>query len=281
MNKKGFSPCLTAKCLIALASICSTSMVTASGKGVHWSYAGADGPSKWSSLAPEYSLCGGGINQSPINILKPAQSTLFKLEFNYGNVPLQIVNNGHTIQINYNTTTSHDSSSIKLEGETYNLPSATSYNSYISISGEEYRLLQVHFHSPSEHQVNGKPYPMEAHLVHGNSAGQLAVVGVLLKEGAQNTFLRKLWSNMPMQTDGVHEVSGMSVNAEELLPDNRASYHYRGSLTTPPCSEGVRWFVMRNPVELSSSQISKFLSVVNENARPVQPLNSRFLLTNK
>jgi len=259
----------------------SSGAVSASGSGAHWSYTGQEGPANWGLLAEEYRLCGSGINQSPINIDSPSSSNLFKLEFNYSSVPLQIVNNGHTIQINYNTTVDQEKSTIEIEKKKYHLPSATSYNSSISISGEEYKLLQVHFHSPSEHHVTGNPYAMEAHFVHANSAGQLAVVGVFLKEGKSNKFIGNLWSQMPHSADGVHTLNGIQLNAEDLLPENRGYYHYRGSLTTPPCSEGVRWFVMRTPAEVSSSQVSKFLSVINKNARPVQQVNARFLLNSK
>lgn len=267
--------------LLAAPCLFFMGVVSASGGGSQWSYTGQDGPKNWAQLAKEYHLCGSGINQSPININSPSSSNLFKLKFNYNNVPLQIVNNGHTIQINYNTTLDREKSKIVIKDKEYHLPSATSYNSSISISGEEYKLLQVHFHSPSEHHVARKSYPMEAHFVHANSAGQLAVVGVFLKKGRSNAFIGKLWNQMPRNADGVHHVTGTHLNAEELLPKNKGYYHYRGSLTTPPCSEGVRWFVMRTPSEVSSSQVSQFLSVINENSRPVQRVNARFLLSSQ
>ncbi|PCJ47769.1 MAG: carbonate dehydratase [Moraxellaceae bacterium] len=253
----------------------------ASGGGAHWSYSGHDGPHNWGALAKEYGLCSAGINQSPINIKTPLDSTLFELNFNYGRVPLQIVNNGHTIQINYSTISKNEESIVEIDNKKYSLPSATTYHSTVSISGERYKLLQIHFHSPSEHHVAGSPYSMEAHFVHANSAGQLAVVGVLLKEGSHNKFISTLWNNMPQDADGVHVIEGVEVNASELLPRNKEYYHYRGSLTTPPCSEGVRWFVMRTPQEVSSSQIALFLSIIRENARPIQGVNSRFLLKSK
>lgn len=265
--------------LIAMATfMLSAGAVSAIGAGSHWGYTGHEGPANWGLLAEEYRLCGSGTNQSPININTATGSNLFKLDFNYSSVPLQIVNNGHTIQINYNTTVAEEKSTIELKDRKYQLPSATSYNSSVSISGEEYNLLQVHFHSPSEHHVVGAPRAMEAHFVHANSAGQLAVVGVFLEEGESNKFISKLWKKMPRNADGVHTFNNVTINVEDLLPKDRGYYHYRGSLTTPPCSEGVRWFVMRTPVEVSSSQVSQFLSTINENARPVQPINSRFLL---
>ena len=254
-------------------------IVHASGGGAHWAYEGAEGPSRWGSLAREYSLCGEGRVQSPIDITDASDASLFKLEFNYQAVPLQILNNGHTIQINYGTPQSGDEHTIKIGSDSHALPSAVKYNSYISISGEKYQLLQVHFHSPSEHTIDGEHASMEAHFVHINSQNQLAVVGVMLKKGSHSSFIDTLWRHMPASPGGPNMVSNVSVNAADLLPGERSYYHYRGSLTTPPCSEGVRWFVMREPSQVASGQIQKFLSVINKNARPTQPLNDRFLVT--
>lgn len=263
---------------LTVALLTGTGVTSASGGGAHWAYEGQSGPSHWGNLAQEYSLCKTGINQSPIDIQSPLDSKLFKLEFDYGSVPLQILNNGHTIQINYGTVNTNEEHRVTIAGKQYPLPSAVSHNSTLSVSGEQYKLLQVHFHSPSEHRVSGDPYGMEAHFVHINDAGQLAVVGVLLEEGENNGFIRTLWSHMPGHPNGVNSINGVRVNAAELLPDNREFHHYRGSLTTPPCSEGVRWFVMKDPQQLSRNQIDKFLSVIDHNARPVQPVNSRFVL---
>jgi carbonic anhydrase len=246
--------------------------------GSSWSYSGNNGPTKWGSLSEKYALCSSGLNQSPIDIRNALGSNLFELDFSYGTVPLQILNNGHTIQVNYETTKKSIDNVVTLEEKEFLLPSATRYNSTLSISGEEYRLLQFHFHSPSEHKVNGRSYPLEVHYVHASSAGQLAVVGVLFEEGESNRFISKIWSHMPQASNRVHTITSVQLNAEDMLPNSRSYSHYRGSLTTPPCSESVRWFVMNETIEASSSQISKFLSVVSENARPIQNLNSRFLL---
>lgn len=245
----------------------------------HWEYLGSGGPNRWGELAAEFSTCKFGRNQSPINIEHENESGLFDLEFHYSAVPLQILNNGHTIQFNYGTPKRGEENFVSIAGKTYPLPSSIDHNSTLSISGEEYKLLQVHFHSPSEHEVYGEHAPMEAHFVHMNNAKQLAVVGVMLVEGETNELVSKLWSYMPASKSEASEISGVHVNASSLLPRNRDYYHYRGSLTTPPCSEGVRWFVMKDPVEVSRSQVKKFLSVVHENARPVQSLNNRFLLS--
>ncbi|NQZ89758.1 MAG: carbonic anhydrase family protein [Colwellia sp.] len=263
------------------AALIMASATTSASESEHWSYQGHDGPEYWATLADEYSLCSNGQNQSPINLNSTVKSNLFSLRMDYYNVPLQILNNGHTIQINYTHFDTSADKQVNIAGKEYLLPSGTLYNSSIKISGEKYQLLQVHFHSPSEHQLNGKHHALEAHFVHANSAGQLAVVGVMFKTGAANDFLTKLWEFMPGEAGPVQNITGMTVNAKELLPENLDYYHYRGSLTTPPCSEAVRWFVLKNGQTLSSAQLKQFLSVVGENNRPVQKLNARFLLQSK
>ncbi len=250
------------------------------GNKPHWSYSGHNGPESWGSLAEEFGTCSSGRNQSPINIdYTNSSASMFKLEFNYLPVPLQIVNNGHTIQFNYGTPKHGEENFVTIAGRQYPLPTATDYHSTLSVSGEEYKLIQVHFHSPSEHQFNGRNAPMEAHFVHMNDAKQLAVVGVMLTEGKSHPLLSQLWPHMPMSAGPAKEVAGVHVNAADLLPREHEYNHYRGSLTTPPCTEGVRWFVMQESVDVSSSQVAKFLSVINENARPVQPVNNRYLLS--
>lgn len=263
---------------LVFASLCSFSF---SSGAVSWGYSGVDGPESWANLSSDFDLCATGKNQSPINIANSVSSILFDLEFNYGTVPLKILNNGHTIQVNYSTTDRSEEKIIDLGGQEFLMPSATSFNSDLSVSGEKYKLIQVHFHSPSEHEFFGRSYPMEAHLVHAKDTGQISVVAVFFIEGETNRFINKLWSNMPSVNEGVQLRNDVQINVEDLLPEQRNYSHYRGSLTTPPCSEGVRWFVLQTPVEASVSQISKFLSVVGENARPIQPLNARFLLENE
>ena len=147
--------------------------------------------------------------------------------------------------------------------------------SYIELDGEHYDLLQFHFHGPSEHTVNGKPTPMEVHLVHKNTQGGFAVVGVMMTAGKEHAAIKKVWSSMPDKVGSKVNNEKVFVNGTELLPDSRSYYHYSGSLTTPPCSEGVRWYVMQAPIEVSKDQIAKFKSVIEFNARPVQGLNGR------
>ncbi len=249
----------------------------------HWSYSGSNGPHRWGDLAEEFSTCKYGRNQSPIDIDYVSNSEkMFDLEFNYSSVPLQIVNNGHTIQFNAGVP-KHGSGNnfVMIAGKKYPLPSSADYHSSLKISGEEYKLVQVHFHSPSEHQFQGRNAPMEAHFVHMNEAKQLAVVGVMLTVGDTHPLVSQLWNYMPTHKSDVQQIAGVHVNPADLLPGDHDYNHYRGSLTTPPCSEGVRWFVMKESVDISHAQVNKFLSVIHENARPVQPLNDRFLLSSK
>jgi carbonic anhydrase len=192
------------------------------------------------------------MEQSPIDILVPASENLPDIQFDYAPSALTILNNGHTVQVNYD------------EG------------SGISIDGHEYALLQFHFHHPSEHTIAGVTYPLEMHLVHADADGNLAVVGLLIQEGTDaNAGLESVFANLPTEHADAHAVEGASVNAADVLPAESLYYTYPGSLTTPPCSEGVRWLVLTTSITLSVEQIETFSSVFELDARPVQPLNSR------
>ena len=177
------------------------------------------------------------------------------IQFNYQPINLTVKNNGHTIQVDYPP------------------------GSAIVLDGKKYELLQFHFHTPSEHTVDRIALAMEMHLVHQNSEGNLAVVGVLVKEGEENYFLQQIWEHLP-ESKGEKEVKGVKINAENLLPSNRDYYSYSGSLTTPPCSEGVSWNVLKMPIEASAEQIEHFMEIYQMNARPVQPLNRRKIKLN-
>ena len=234
------------------ASVVATAAL-ATGKP-HWGYSGARGPSHWGTLGSEFELCGIGRNQSPIDLSGFVQSDLPPIEFNYGTDATEIVNNGHAIQANY-----ADGSSI-------------------SIGRRVFELKQFHFHSPSENRINGKSFPMEGHLVHADENGNLAVVAVLFEEGPQNVAIASLWNQMPRSTGAKYALSS-DVNASSLLPANRSYFRFNGSLTTPPCSEGVWWVVMKQPMTLSAEQIALFTDVIGHpNNRPVQPLNARVVL---
>ena len=220
--------------------------------GVHWGYEGHGGPAHWAELEKDYATCGLGKVQSPINIAETKKEKLPAIEFNYQPSVLKLLNNGHTVQVN------------------------VAAGSSIKIGADQYKLLQYHFHTPSEEQVQGKNYDMVAHLVHQNDAGQLAVVGVLFKKGKENEALKPLWSKLPEKESAEQSFAQMKVDAAQFLPAARGYYAFEGSLTTPPCSEGVRWMVLKQPVELSAMQLARFSNIVhNNNARPVQPLNGR------
>jgi carbonic anhydrase len=223
----------------------------------HWSYTGEDSPANWGKLDAAYATCSVGKRQSPINITKAKATDLPALQFHYSAVPLNIIDNGHTIQVNYPA------------------------GSTLKVGDKTYTLKQFHFHHPSEEQINGKGYDMVAHLVHADDEGHLAVVAVLLKSGVSNAFLASIWRNFPAEKEKSIENASVSVNAADLLPSDYGYYTYLGSLTTPPCSEGVTWYVLKTPVQLSSEQVEAFAKVYPMNARPIQPLNGRELLASK
>jgi len=219
--------------------------------GGHWGYAGEAGPAHWGELSDDYQACAAGHEQSPIDIGRTSHADSAAPRMQYGPAPLKIVNNGHTVQVNYGA------------------------GSTLVTDGKTYQLVQFHFHSPSEHRVEGAPYAMEAHLVHRAEDGSLAVVALLLKEGAANPFLDRIWPNVPAEVGREVEVPGAPIDVADLVPARPGFFYYNGSLTTPPCSEGVRWFVIDEPGTVSKAQVDRFLGFVHENARPVQPLGGR------
>lgn len=246
----------TTRLLLLSAVFCSglspLAGFAAPGGKAHWDYDGREGPSRWASLDKDYATCGVGKLQSPIDITGAQAAPLPPIAFDYQPAPLTLVNNGHTVQANY--------------------PSGSA----ITVGKHTYALVQFHFHTPSEEQVEGRAYDMVWHLVHKDRDGKLAVVGVLVKEGRMNPAIDKITKNLPKKTN--QEVRTKTpLNASALLPAQKAYYHFMGSLTTPPCSEGVSWYVMKQPIEASAAQIAAFRSLFGANARPVQPRNGRAL----
>jgi carbonic anhydrase len=220
---------------------------------VHWSYEGSNGPQHWAELKPEFAACGTGKRQSPIDIQDGARLELEPIKIDYRPTPLRILDNSHTVQVNY------------AEG------------SSISIAGVRYDLKQFHFHKPAEERVNGKVYDMVAHLVHASADGRLAVIAVLMETGAQNDFLAGLWPHLPLEAGREIALPEVMIDVTTLLPESRAYYAYMGSLTTPPCSEGVLWLVMKTPVSISAAQTAVFGKLYKMNARPVQAGNGRLI----
>jgi carbonic anhydrase len=221
---------------------------------VHWSYTGPNGAENWGKLKPEFAACAAGKRQSPIDIRDGAKLELEPIRFDYKPSPLRIVDNGHTVQVNY------------AEGST------------IVVAGERFELTQFHFHKPSEERINGKLYDMVAHLVHRSTDGRLAVVAVLFESGPfQNTFVKGLWPHLPLEAGREIAPLDVTIDVNDILPAQRTYYTFMGSLTTPPCTEGVLWLVMKNPVPITAEQVGVFGKLYAMNARPGQPGNARLI----
>lgn len=232
--------------LALAASVCSASQES-------WKYSGETGPEHWAALSPEFSAC-DGKNQSPVNLSGFIDAKLKPLAFSYQAVTSEILNNGHTIQLS-------------------SLP-----GNAITVDGTRFELKQLHFHAPSENLLNGKSFAMEAHLVHADKDGHLAVVAVMFDQGKPNAAIEKAWAQMP-KAEGEHLALAAGISPLGVLPKKRGYYRFNGSLTTPPCSEGVRWLVMKQPMTASKEQIEEFTHVMHHpNNRPVQALNARAVL---
>ena len=234
-----------------------SSVLLAGSGAAHWSYEGEEGPSHWGQLADEYVMCSKGLNQSPIDLVADVHTELPELEFEYySQSRIDEVNNGHTIQQNIEP------------GSFLKIPQR----------GISVELKQFHFHSPSEHTIEGKSFAMELHFVHVDENGAILVVGVLIDEGDEHPVLKQLWAFMPEKAG---ETSEQAIGIEEtnLLPTTREYFTYGGSLTTPPCSEGVKWVVLKTPIEASAEQIATFKERMGPTTnRPVQPHNARLII---
>lgn len=226
----------------------------------HWSYKGETGPGHWGELVPAFSACIQGNEQSPINIefsqVKASEGSE-NIEIQYKPTPFSIVNNGHTIQAN----------------------AATPSNNIV-VEGKEYKLVQFHFHTPSEHQFNSQQFDMELHLVHQGTNGELAVLGLMIQEGIENENLAPVWDALPKDKNEKDISIKEPVDLQALLPSDQTSFHYNGSLTTPPCAEEVKWIVFEKPIEMSKEQIQAFQQIFPDNHRPVLPLNKREIIKN-
>jgi carbonic anhydrase len=225
--------------------------------GPHWSYAGSDGPDHWGDLDKAFGACRLGHHQSPIDIRGAKPADLPPIQFAYRPTPLHIVNNGHTIQINY------------------------APGSFITVGNKRYQLTQFHFHHPSEERINGKGFAMVAHLVHAAADGSLAVVAVLLDPGAANQEIAGLWTHLPGHEGPEEALDNVQIDATRLLPADRGYYTFTGSLTTPPCTEDVTWLVLKTPTRISQSQADAFGRIYPRDARPTQQLYGREVLASK
>lgn len=216
-----------------------------------WDYKGKSSPENWGKISQEFSTCATGKMQSPINISNSTKSTNHKkITFSYKTTPKIEINDGRTIEVQYNK------------------------GAYVDIDGHKYDLIQFHFHSPAEHLFQGKQYPFEMHLVHQDKDGHLLVIGIWFKEGKENKILDPVWKVMPQKAG--QEVKVSNIDLEKLMSKNMGFFYYNGSLTTPPCTEEVSWFILKEPLEVSKEQIKKFQESIKEpNNRPIQPLNGR------
>jgi carbonic anhydrase len=220
----------------------------------HWGYSGEAAPENWGKVDPKYAMCALGRNQSPVDLASFVEADLKPLKFSYVAGASEIINNGHTVQVNY------------------------APGSSVSVDGRTFQLVQFHFHSPSENRIGGKQFPLEGHLVHQDKDGNLAVVAVMFLEGAANPLLAKVWEAMPAKA-GEKKALPAGLNVLSLLPADRDYYRFNGSLTTPPCSEGVWWLVMKKTATASKGQIEQFSKAVGfANNRPIQPVNARPVL---
>ncbi|MCK5810918.1 MAG: carbonic anhydrase family protein [Cocleimonas sp.] len=263
MNKKALT-IFVSSALILMAGVLNASgpdqSVTKEKKQAHaaphWGYAGAEGAENWGKLSPKFAACEAGRNQSPIDLKEVVDADLPAIKFKYTMLsPTDIVNNGHTVQVN-----------LWSGGE-------------ITLDDEVFTLKQFHFHTPSENTINGKHFPLEAHLVHLNKKNEIAVVAIMFEPGKDDELLTALWKNIPLKAGESHRLDATALRAMEFESELKSYYRFNGSLTTPPCTEGVRWIVMKTTRHISKAQLSVFEKALTEpNNRPVQPLNARVVV---
>lgn len=242
--------------MILAAGLAGFSALGLGADSARWAYAGPNGPAKWGSLEKDFAACKLGKNQSPIDIPDAAarKGDMPPLLFNYKASPLRIIDDGHTIRVNY------------------------ARDSWLSVDGRRFELIEFHFHKPSEEKIDGKGHDMSVHLVHKDKDGKFGIVAVMLDQGKDNLLVKTLWSNLPQGKDKENVVDGLKISATALLPPNKDYYTYAGSLTEPPCSEDVTWFVLKTPMQVSPDAIARFAKYYPMNARPIQPRNDRDIL---
>lgn len=215
-----------------------------------WGYSKENGPNKWGNISDDYKECSIGTNQSPIDIASSmAKQVKNELRLNYQADSSDIINNGHSVQVNFKQ------------------------NSTISFKNVQYKLVQIHFHTPSENKINGKMYPLEMHLVHQNKSGNLLVIGIFFEEGKDNEMLNNIIAVAPKEKGKIVVLN--NINVTKMFPKSLGYFAFNGSLTTPPCSEKVQWVVLKNPISASKKQIESLHTILHDNARDVQPINDR------
>ncbi len=221
-------------------------------RGTHWSYEGDSGPANWSKINVDWAKCGNGNRQSPIDIRDGMKVELEQISFDYHPSSFSVVDNGHTVQV------------------------GVSGGNYITVQNRMFELQQFHFHRPSEERINGKAFEMVVHLVHRDAQGRLAILALLLERGAPQATIQTVWNNLPLEKFETMQPS-ILLDPAEMLPARRDYYTYMGSMTEPPCSEGVLWMVMKQPVQASAAQMALFSRLYPLNARPIQPTNGRII----
>lgn len=236
----------------APAGLGLASAPASAGHAPHWDYKGDAGPESWGRLKAEFSQCAAGTRQSPIDIRDGIKVQLDAVQFDYKPSGFRVIDNGHTVQVN------------------------VAGGNSIEVIGRRYDLVQFHFHRPSEERINGRQFDMVAHLVHKDVEGRLAVVAVLLDRGSAHPIVQTVWNNLPLEK-GEEVAARPMLDLAALLPTDRSYFTYMGSLTTPPCSEGVLWMVMKNPVPISTEQIAVFSRLYPMNARPIQSVSGRLI----
>jgi carbonic anhydrase len=218
----------------------------------HWSYEGETGPANWGKINSDWAKCGTGTRQSPIDLRDGMKVDLEQIVFDYRPSGFNVVDNGHTIQV------------------------AVGMGNYITVQNRTYELVQFHFHRPSEERINGKGTEMVVHLVHKDAEGKLAVIAVLLERGLPNSMIQTVWNNLPLEKNDTATPS-VALDVNEILPARREYFTFMGSLTTPPCTEGVLWLVMKNPMPASPAQMALFSRLYPLNARPTQAGSGRVI----
>ena len=267
MKKKSFSFLLSLSVISLFATQTTFSEAMSSEKhdkkhgDTHWGYTDTEGPEHWGDLSPKFKTCKSGDNQSPVDIPPQGNSALVNakldpIPFNYNMLtPSTIVNNGHTVQVN-----------MWSGGE-------------ITLDGTLFKLKQFHFHTPSENTVAGHSFPLEAHFVHQSDDGKLAVVAIMFVPGDDDPTIANLWEKLPMKAGEENKLNNYTLKPLQFDDKLKNYYRYNGSLTTPPCTEGVRWIVMKQPYHISKQQVEKLQKALKHpNNRPVQPLNARVIV---
>lgn len=244
---------ISARKSFAILALC---LPATAGSAAEWGYEGAHGPDHWASLSSDYAICASGHFQSPFNIVSDIDADMAGLDFHYGELPVAVKNNGHTLVM----TGGPDDG--------------------VTIGGTFFKLLQFHFHTPSEYMIDGKSFPMEVHFVHQAADGRYAVIGAMIAEGRANPAIRTLWEVAPYAA-GDTGTGDTLIALRDLLPSNQSYMRFMGSLTTPPCTEGINWHILMTPITASADQIAAFRTVFPNNARPIQMRNGRLVVAER